>query len=423
MKSFQLAVMIVVLLGGLFSGLPVNAQDGASTRLSLTALIDEALSNNPELAAWRQRWEAAREEIPQARALDDPELTVTQWAIPSNFRLFGAEETWIGLGQRFPFPGKRSLRGEVAARSADVSEQDYQAKRRDVAASVKAVYVQLALIQRMIDLHQEHQALLERFLAIAEQKYAVGQVAQQDLLKAQVELAKLHNSLLEIEQERVATQAELNRLLNRPPGITLGQPDLAPVRPLELTVEELQQQALQSRPELAAAALLIQQQERAKSLARKNFLPDVMVELFYWNVHSGANQWQTNLKLNLPWIFQSKYDARLRQAAAEESQARAEYAALHGRTRAELEALFAKVKTAEQRIEIYQSGVLPQAEQSLEAARIGYQAGKVEFLSLIDSERMLLDLQLEYYDALARFWQSLAELERTAGIALGVWEG
>ncbi len=409
-------ITVIVILGEM--SLPAFSQTG--NFLQLTELLQEALANNPELLSARHRWEAAQEEIPQARSLEDPQLSITQWAIPPNFNIGDADETWYGIGQSFPFPGKLSLKGQIAGKASMTAEQDYQAKVREVTARVKAAYYQLFMIQKSIDLHLEHQTLLEEFIQIADQKYAVGQASQQDLLKAQVELSKLHNSLLVLEQEEASARAGINSLLNRLPVTALGRVEDLAYRPFSFTLDGVTRQALQERPELKAAGLMIQKSEQTRALARKNYLPDFMVEVSYWDVHTGPNQWMAVGKINLPWIFKGKYDARIRQTVAEEAQARADQTAIHNQTLFELRDLFTKVKTAEQLVGVYQRGVLPQAEQSLEAARIGYQTGRVDFLNLIDSERTLLDFQLEYFGALVQFWQSVTQLERTVGQELEI---
>jgi outer membrane protein TolC len=388
--------------------------------VSLSNLIEKALESTPEIMAMKQGFEATRSQIDQDRSLDDPQLTITQWAIPSDFNVGDADETWYGIGQSFPFPGKLSLKGKIAAKLADAAEQNYMAKVLEVTARIKLSYYHLFLIQKSIDLHLEHQSLLEEFIQIADQKYSVGQASQQDLLKAQVELSKLHNSLLVLKQEEVSAKAELNAMLNQPPETMLGRVEDVEYRSFSLTTEELTRQALELRPELKAVQFLIEKSEQARSLAKKNYFPDFMVEVMYWDVHTGPDKWMAVGKVNLPWIFKGKYDARVSQAVAEEAQARADQTALRNQTLFELRDLFTKIKTAEQLIEVYQKGVLPQAEQSLKAARIGYQAGKVGFLDLIDSERTLLDFQLEYFEALVRFWQSVAKLERTVGNELNI---
>lgn len=421
MNSVRVKATVLALIGLLAwpaAARALAAGEEAQSLLTLSSLIEEAIRNNPEIRSMRHRWDAAHQEIPQARALEDPQLSITQWEIPSNLNIGDADQTWYGISQSFPFPGKLSLRGQISAKAADAVEQGYLAKVREVVAAVKSVYYQLFLVHKTIDLHLEHQALLDEFIQIAQQKYALGQVSQQDLLKAEVELSKLHNSLLVVEQEKVSAQAEINSLLNRPPEMSLGKPEELAYHPFHLALEDLRQQALQERPELKAAALMMEKSEQAKALARKNYLPDFMIEVSYWDVHTGANKWMAVGKINLPWIFMSKYNARVRQTVAEESQARSDYAAMRNQTLFRLRDLFTKARTAEQLIEVYQSGVLPQAEQSLEAARIGYQAGRVDFLNLIDSERSLRDFQLEYYTALAKFEQAIAELERAVGAEL-----
>ncbi len=408
-------VLLMACLGWAPDGWPDDSNAAGLPPLRLSSLVELALDQNPEIRAMRDRWEGAKAEIPQARSLEDPQLSLTQWSIPSNFDLTDADETWIGIGQSIPFPGKRSLRGEIAARAADSAEQDYRAKVREVTASVKSAFYRLFAAHKSIELHREHQALLEEFIAGVEQKYAVGQASQQDLLKAQVEFSKLHNSLMVLEQEKVSAEAEIHRLLDTAATDPLGHPEEPDYAPFPLTLEELTDRAVLERPELKAIGFMIRQHEQAKALARKNYLPDMMIELMYWDVRSGPNRWMAAGKINLPWIFTGKYRARDRQAAAEENQARSEYAAVRNQTLFLLRDLFTKIRTAGHLIETYRGTVLPLAEQSLDSARIGYQAGKTEFLNVIDSERTLLDLHLEYYGAMVQYGQSMAELERVMG--------
>lgn len=397
---------------------PMTALAQPSKLVKLSDLLDEALKNNPDLLSAKLRWEAIREDIPQARSLDDPELSIARRGIPSDFNFGNADETSYGIEQSFPFPGKRALRGKMAAQVSAAAEQDYLARMREVTARVKIAYDDLFLVQKSIDLSLEHRTLLEGFLEIADRKYAVGQVSQQDLLKAQVELSKIHNRLLLLEQEGVSARAEIRSLLNLPQDTEVGRVEDLEFRPFTFTLEEVMEQALQKRPELRAARFMIEKSKQATVLAKRDYLPDVRVEVSYSEFQAGPNHWMATGKINLPWIFKGKYDARVRQSAAEEAKARADQAAVRNQTLSGVRDHFTMVKTTEQLIGIYRDGVLPQAEQSLEASRIGYQAGKVDFLNLIDSERTLRDLQLEYYAALARFWRSIAELERMAGVDL-----
>ncbi|MBI5197199.1 MAG: TolC family protein [Nitrospirae bacterium] len=416
MKRLFLRVLVLALIGVLAVPLISRAAAEADVRSdrTLSFFIEEALRNNPELMAMKENVKAIHESIPQTTALEDPEFRVQQTTDSG----LSAMATRYEIGQEIPFPGKRALRGGVAAREADAAEQAYQAKVREVVADVKRSYYKLILAYKTIDLHVEHQRLLEEFIRIAETKYAVGQVAQQDVLKAQVELSRLHTSLLVLEQEKVLTQAGINTLINRPPDTPVDQPMEPVFRSFSPSLEDLKGKALQERPELREADFQIEKSRQTKILSEKNRLPDFTAEVMYEDVHTGPDQWMLAGKINFPWIFREKYDARIRQAAAEEGRARARYNVVRNETWLQLQDLFTKVKTTEELIQVYQQGVLPQAEQSLEAARIGYQAGKVDFLDLIDSDRTLRDFQLEFFTALSQFWQYTAELERVAGVSL-----
>ena len=384
--------------------------------LTLASLQDEVLKANQEIEAARLEWEMAKEEIPQADSLEDPIFTLTQWALPSLFQLGDAEERWYGISQGLPFPGKRSLRSQIAAKGAEAAEQEYWWKRREVVHRVKAAYYKFFLINKSSQIYLEHQALLKTFSEIATKKYALGQVSQNDLLKANLEQTKLQMALLVFEREKVAIRAEINALRNRPPDAPVGEPEAQRYRPFLPTMQALTEQALQKRPDLLAARLMIEKEARTVALAQKNDLPDFMIETAYMDLRTASSDaWMLSVKMNLPWFFTAKYNARARQARFKEAHARAGHTTLLNAVRSDMQDKFAKVKNAEVMIKAYQNGLLPQAEQSLSAAHIGYQSGNIDFIDLLESERALLDFQHEALDALIQFWEFVAEIEHAVG--------
>jgi len=167
--------------------------------LPLSEMIQEALARNPEIAAARQQWAAATNRIVQARGLDDPTVSVQWWNTPQSFNLGQAQNTIIGVSQRFPFPGKLALKEEVATRSAEISEQAIRAKERDLIARVKKAYYDLFLDNKAIQIHHENINLLRQFVEIATAKFRAGTGSQVDVLKAQIELSTLHQELPALE--------------------------------------------------------------------------------------------------------------------------------------------------------------------------------------------------------------------------------
>ena len=382
--------------------------------LTLVALQDELLKVNPEIEAARLKGEIAQEEIPQSGALEDPEFIITQWDIPSTFQVGHAEETWYGIRQAFPFPGKRFLQRQVAESNANAAQQALDYTIRDLLNRAKTAYYQLFLADKNYRLHLEHQTLLEEYIQIATKKYTLGQISQQEIITAQLELTKLHLSLHTLEQERSEKRAVINTLLNR----TLSHPiealeDLV-YRPFLLSVDHLTERAMRKRPELVAARFTTEKSKRYLELSKKNKRPDFMLETAYMDRHANSNAWMLSITMNLPWHFK-KYDAQTRQAALQEAQAHAEQMTIANQTRLEVLNLFTKIKTEETQIHTYQKGLLPQAKQALEAAQIDYRVGKINLLNLIDRERALLDLRMAYFDLLTRFFETIAQLEVVIG--------
>ncbi len=123
------------------------------------------------------------------------------------------------------------------------------------------------------------------------------------------------------------------------------------------------------------------------------------------------------MSLNIPFSFwtKSKYDANVREAAAQVAAARARKESIINLTSFQIKDLVAQIQATQQIISLFTTTVLPQAKQTLKAANAGYRTDRTDFLDLIDAERALLNYQLEYYRALADREQQVAHLEQVVG--------
>src|ERR1041385_7152775 len=169
----------------------VQAAPPRDMLLELWELIQEALAKNPEIQTARNQWAAATEQIPQVTTLPDPTFSVQLWNFPQNGNLLTSpgrsQNTIYTLSQRFPFPGKLPLKGEVASRAASMSEQVFRAKERELIGRLKQAYFELFFANKDLQIHHEHVDLLKQLFETAKAKYRAGQVSQVDVLKAQVE--------------------------------------------------------------------------------------------------------------------------------------------------------------------------------------------------------------------------------------------
>ena len=416
-------VTVASVLVMFFSGGLLWAQDTDPVlrdRLVLPELIQEVLARNPELVAERKQWEAATNRITQARSLDDPTLSVELFNVPQTFNVTQTQNSIFGLSQSFPFPGKRALKGEVASRSADMTEQAVRAKERELVARLKQVYYDLFLAQKAVQIHHEQVELLRQFVEIANAKFRSGKGSQADVLKAQVELSLLHQQLPVLEQRRKTAEAMLNTLLDRDTSSPLGMAQEPAQLPLEESVDNLHRLALNDRPELKAAELDVQRSEQSRALAQRQYYPDFNVSFRRFQNFQANDGFGAYVAMSIPFAFwtKPKYDAGVQEAAAAVEVARAQQHTLENMTRFQINDLLARLRATDQVATLYRTTILPQAEQSLEAARIGYRGGKAGFLDLIEAQRARRGFQHEYFKALVDRQHRLAELEQVVGITL-----
>jgi len=421
-RRLYCAVVAVVLMLFLSSGLS-RAQDSDSVlrkRLVLQELTQEVLARNPELVAARKQWEAATTRIAQARSLDDPILSVQLWNVPQPFKATQADNTIFGLSQNLPFPGKLALKGDVASRSAEMTEQMLRARERELVVRLKQAYYDLFLAQKAVQIHHEQVELLRQFVTIANAKFRGGMGSQADVLKAQVELSLLFQHLPVLEQRRKTTEAMLNTLLDRNPASPLGLAEEPAHLPFTHPADDLHSLALNERPEIKAAELDVQRSEQSRALAQRQYYPDFNVAFQRFQNYQANDGFGAYVAMTIPFAFwtKPKYDAGVQEAEAAVSVAQAQQHTVENMTRFQINDLLAKLRATDQMATLYRTTILPQAEQSLEAARVGYRAGKGGFLDLIDTQRAWRGFQLEYFKALVDHQYRLAELEQIVGITL-----
>ena len=213
MKQILIASIISIFICLTFS--PASTQEQI---IQLNELISEALKNNPNIQASYNAWQAANSRVPQAGSLPDPMLGFNLMNLPVNSFDFNQEPMTgkqVSLMQIFPFPGKLGLREKIADETAHISEMQHQELRNQLVRNIKLIYYDLYYNERAIEISQKNRALMNQFTQIAETRYRVGKGIQQDVLKSQVELAKIDDRIIRSTQNREKLLAHLKLLLNR----------------------------------------------------------------------------------------------------------------------------------------------------------------------------------------------------------------
>lgn len=407
-------VLAVLLLG---MGTLVHAE-GPAGRLRLADVLEQAHERNPEIRAARDRATAAAAVPGRVRALDDPTFSYEVWNTPNSFRVDRADNNILRLSQKVPFPGKRALAGEVAGREADMARSEGSAVELDVTTAVKRAYYDLWAAHELLRVYSRERGLVERFARIAEQKYGVGEVAQSDVLRAQVELTRFINRVTTQTLAIDGARAELNGLLSRPPGDPLGVPEDPPPPRLDSEADRLIVLAVGSRPELRAQQAGVAREEAGVRLAQRDYFPD-----FEFNVGRFINPGQRDgfgamAAVSIPIAYKWKYDAGLGEARARRSSAQAELRRLEDRVQREVMQAHVRARTALLQWKLFVNTHIPQAEQSLRVAEGAYQTGGIDWLALIDTARTLESVHVEHIEAQAEFEKAYADLERAVGTEL-----
>ncbi|MCX8118473.1 MAG: TolC family protein [Desulfobacterota bacterium] len=418
-KSIKKFLISSILLQFFISSPPGLGENGG---LKLDLLIEEVLHNHPEIIASKKRWEVYKERIPQARSLPDPMLSFGVTNLPTNFSFKDEDMTMkeISLSQTFPFYGKRRLMAEMAEREAEAVFNEIQEKTNRVVKEVKTTFFELTFVYQSIEIAKKNKEVLESFAKIAETQYGLGTGIQQDVLKAHIEVSKMVDELILLGQKRRALEARLGALLNRPMENPMGRPEEVPFMKLTLPLEELQKMALEENPVLKGMKKMIESKGKALEVARREYFPDLTLRVAYGQRDNGPEVKRRDMltgmvEMNLPIFYKSKQERKVAEAKADLQGLEAQYRAMKNEILYLVAELASMVERIKRQIELYKTGILPQASHQVASALSAYRVGKADFMTLLDSRMTLYRYELEYHQAIAEYHKTISNLEAVVG--------
>jgi cobalt-zinc-cadmium efflux system outer membrane protein len=405
----------------LFLALKLSAADVPT---SLSALLEEATRNNPDILAARRGWQAATQVPSQVSTPPDPQVTVQHVSVgsPRPFAGFSNSDfAYIGFGisQDLPYPGRLKLKGEAAQQDAAVGREKLEAVRRSVLQQVKDAYFQIAYVQQTLEVLDRNGKLLEQIEKIADARYRVGEGSQQDVLKAQLERTKLLREVAHHHELMDTQQAQLIKLLNRP----LGSPEISTEQLVETslryTSNELLEKVRTENPEVAGQQEMVKRQSLQVEIARKDRYPDFSVQ-YMWQ-HTGEQSrdyYMLSFSARVPIYRRRKLNPEMNQAVEELNRSRREYESQVQSTYFDVRNQYIAAETASQMLKIYREGLIPQALATYQAGLASYQTGTLDFESLFSAFMDVLTFDGEYWKTLMEHETALARIERTTGVPL-----
>ncbi len=384
------------------------------TNLTLQAALEYGATNNPGIQAAFNQWKGAEQNIAVQKGLPDPTLSYGYYFEPVETKT-GPQNQRFGLTQNIPGFGKLSMKKEIASDLADATGARYEREKLNLNLSIARAYAELHYLKRSTEITRDRIHLIQNLEEVARTRYKAG-APMAAILQAQVELGRLEDRLSSLNHLRAPQVARLNAALNRPAAAPLPWPADLPYRAIETDAPALQTQARSTSPELAELGYRITQGDHQVKLAQRERLPDFAIGVQYIDTGDGGEDPIIGtIGLSLP-IWFGKNRARIESASYQKTAAQF---ALENRTQtldADIRQALFQLNDADRKINLYGESLVPKAEQSLEVNRQGYEAGSMEFINLIDAERMLLEFQLALERARADHLIARAQLAQLTGI-------
>ena len=416
--------LLLVTLGSAALANPVHNKTAGT--LQLEDAVAVAIQGNPGLAEMQARAEAMAAIPSQAGALPDPMLTLGAINFPTdtfNRDQEAMTQLQIGIEQSLPFPGKLGLEERAAEIDADAAVRSVDEARLRLVKNVKQTWWQIFYIDRALDIVSRNQDLLRQFVQIAQTKYTVGEGLQQDVLLAQVELSKLFDSEIKLQGLRQQQVPRLNALLDRPVNMPVQLPEqvdeeLAGMLP----GSQLFTRAETARPLLEQKRLEVEAARTRRDFARRDIYPDFKLGAAY-GFRSGDNPDGSSradfatvrLGVSLPLYAGRKQDKAVEQRTSELVQKQNALQDEWGKVQAEISAALADYQRASEQVQLFKTGIIPQARQSVASMLSGYQVNKVDFLNLVRAQITLYNFETRYWNALSEANQALARLDAAVG--------
>lgn len=393
--------------------------------LTLKAATEQAVRDNPDLAQMQARAQAMAAIPSQMGALPDPEISFNAMSLPVdtfNTRQEDMTQLGAGISLAIPFPGKLALREQAAAFEAEAASQNASEVRLRLLSEVKSTWWLIFYLDRALGIIDSNHTLLQQFVQIARSKYEVGEGLQQDVLLAQLELSKLLDQQLMLKASRRNAAASLNALLDKPANEEVRLPEKVDLQMPTLKQEkQLYQQAEASRAVLEGNRQGINAAQSRLELAKKDVLPDFNLGAEYGarnDTPAGdrrADLLSFKLSMNVPIFAAQKQAKAVDQRTSELMQEKYALQDQWNKVRSQITQAYSDYRRAKDQVVLFETGIVPQARQTVASMLAGYQVNRVDFLNLVRSQITLFEYETQYWKAFTEANQALAQLSSAVG--------
>ncbi len=387
-------------------------QSALEKGMDLESLLAIAIVRNPKLKAAKKQWEASLERYTQATGLDNILRQYQSFVDDLNLRSSQMRHK-APIMKRFPFPGTLALKGDIIDKEVALAKERFNIVLRDLITDIRVTYAALQYNIEQTKITGENLEILRQLEETAFVKYETSKANFSDVIKVQVRIAQLADDLLTLKDFRETLIAKLVQWLNFKHTWQLGPPRPVPLRDTSLSIQAIISSGRKHQQEIRIASLKIVKTNLAILLAEKRFYPDLT--LGYSTLEAEKSGLPARLKkVETPFWF-GKNDAYVREARLKYQALLQKRQVVEDKLVYTITNLVFQLSTAKRDVDLYQTSLLPLAQEAFEVAETEYLAGKVSFLDLLDAESTWLKYKLLYHKSIRNQNQSIARLEQTIG--------
>jgi outer membrane protein TolC len=394
------------------------APDGNVLGRDLRGVLEYLESRNPELRSMVLEADAARQRSGAAGALPDPMVSMELRDVPISEPTLSpanAGSARYAVRQVFPLGDKRGLRRGVAEADLSAAEARRSATLVELRMKAKVAYSQHWYATQAHRVTEGVRGLLVDLEQIARARYGTGLVPQQDVIKAQTEVTAMRTELVMQASERRQAAARLNGVLARPADAPLADaeaPREIPARAFDFA--GLTKAVGERSPQLAVQAAQLASATRNADLVRASRWPDLTFGVAGIQRGTRLTEYELMVEVNIPWqrdVLRANESEALAMKSAAEARRDAAAAQLQG----ELGQNWAALDALREQAAILRDTLMPQAQLTFDSALSAYQAGRVDFGTLLDAQRQIRKARLDLLKVQLEQQVRLAEIERIVG--------
>jgi cobalt-zinc-cadmium efflux system outer membrane protein len=386
----------------------VRAAEPVPERLDLARALDLAERVHPDLAQARARVEAAEGRSQQAGLLPNPALVGRIESAPFDGDAARDAEYLAGVSQRLPIGGRLGAASEAERLEAERLRKELDLRRFEVRARVQGAFATALFAAEVARVQAENLALAKRAVEVARARRQAGDLAADELARAEMEEARARldedksHGLRELAF--VALAAALGDPVLRIPSVEGGLETA-----LEFPAVESVLAGLDAGPQAAVAKAGVDAARARVDLAEIERVPDVTLDLFYRRLGTTeTNAFDVGVTVPLP-VF-DRQQGRIRAARAEVLEAEARARSIRGDAVRRVREAHVRLGEAVGHARLVRDEILPRAETVLRTAEARFAAGDLSLADLIPIRRDVAAARLAHLEALREVMEAWGEL-------------